>query len=630
MDKNKSRKDKLTSFFFLGLEYHSLISIMISLSYYTNTFPILLLCLLITRPAAGEMHLRQIHVVSRQGSTITLRDGNQNVPTEVLSAVGSEQMNHLGEWLRQKFHPSTAEDEETNDLSFAPPIGLVDAYVPSRVRIKSSATHSTIVAAQTLASALFPSASGNIPVYTQAERNDMTISAGEQCPAFQKELDDLNRNPDTDWHKMEEAYINLLTQLGQIKILSDFAHSTGEDKWIPLENVAKVYDFLREAKQTCDNGFDTSNLANCNRLPYPNAAALLDNVQWDNLKTLARYAEVQSKYGTERAGSLLASNLVRQIAGRMVDDRVTSPVDEASKRVFITSADFPTIIALMTALQVVPDESIQEEAFPGYGSALIFELYQDDDASDGNHAVRVLYKKAGSAKASVLRLGEYCHEKDLCNMKDFSALLDSVMLSTSDWCQQCGNDISDMCMFYSRLTPQSDSQHRIPNNMDQGGTDKFSGVFLGGILLGVLLALLGVCIARRLRKKKSGNMKRRNSLVVDSNVTKSKSRPTTPKTSQAITPSPKSFFPTYWASMAEESDSGSFHRTNSDKNLEMVESDSLVDESSVNEDGEEEEEEEAFDVAFLARSPVRERKRDMHRRTLSVPTPTKMYLPDVV
>ena len=593
---------------------------------------------------SAKMVLRQIHVVSRQGSPTTIIDGDQNYPVQALSAVGESQMYQLGDWIRNAFREEPALTDD--DVSFQTPEGLVDQYIPTRVRLEASSLDTAIVSAQAMARGLFPEAPHGIPVFTQSERNDITIAAGDQCPAFQNDLDILYMTENGDWQQMEEAYMVLLQQLAKIDILSAYAKGDGEDRYVPLHNVWKVYDLIREAKLTCTQGFDSTDMANCNRLAFPNAAALLNAMEWDDLKTLAHYAEVQSKYGTERAGRLLGGNLLRQIADRMVDDEMSTPTDTSTKRVFVTSADYPTLIALMTALKVVPEDEQLDEAFPGYGSALVFELYQDDTSFD--HAVRVSYKKAGHAKPSVLRLGDFCYEKDLCEMTSFEALLNSLLLGTDAWCQTCGNDTSDLCLFYSRLYYQealkeqvakeqifiqniTESENPAQTVLAIAGTNAcpdgkslregFAAVFFGGIALGMVVTCMCILAFQCLRKERRGKAKRRGSLAeIDTKMDNEKAFPTTPKT--MISTSPMSFFPSYWTNSPEEG-------TPYNKDLD-ADALSLVDED------EDHSSHGHFDMAEVAKSPIRKpTTKGMHKRNQSVPTPTKflskqIFPPEIV
>lgn len=606
---------------------------------------LLVACLPSSIPVAhAEMVLRQAHVVSRQGSTTTILDGEDNPPTDVLSPVGVSQMFQLGAWIHTQFHEDSTEVNTQEGL-------ITDDYLPTRVRFESSAQEATIVSAQAMTRGLFPTNNIGIPIFNQAPRNDITIAAGDQCPAFQNDLLELTKasNYSSDWNQMEGAYMFLLQQFAKMDLLASYATGVGEKAYVPLQKVGKVYDLLREVKQTCNEGFDSTNIDNCNQLSVsPNAAALLSDTEWDDLKTLAHYAE-NSKYGTARSGQLLGGNLLRKIVDRMLDDEMSQPQEATSKRVFVMSADYPTLIALMTALQVVSEDEQLDEAFPGYGSAMIFELYQDD-VTPFDHAVRVLYKKAGNAKASVLRLGELCFEKDLCQMAHFTSLLNSAILGSSDWCQECGNDTSDVCLFYSRLgyqntlkeqqqghsTTTSQSQESsIDCTEEKSVREEFAAIFCGGIVLGMILTGMSIILVRCLRslrqKKRQGKAKKRASLValntkLDFDNDK-KSSTDTPATVMSTTP--MSFFPSYWTnSPVVVKSSGSVDDEGEDSDDDANEELSLV--------GQDDDECSPLDdLVVVAKSPMRRlARKGMHKRNFSVPTPTKLpanvFSPEIV
>lgn len=498
-----------------------------------------LYCSRSTWSVSATMVLRQLHVVTRQGSSTTVIDGEQNAPIQTLSPVGQTQLYNLGAWIRKAFHEDPP-DDDLNVLEL--PEGLVDEYYPTRIRLESSALDSTIVSAQSLAQGLFPTSMRGIPVFTQAERNDITIAAEFQCPAFSHDIDLPFLSESQEWKQMEQAYMKLLRELALVPILSGYSTVSSTDspfQYIPLYNVPYVYDLIREARITCNEGYDTTNIELCEKLPFPDAAALLGDMEWEDLKTLARYSEVETKYGTAKAGQFLAGNLLRQIADRMIDDQMSMPEDHTTKRVFVTSTDYPTLIALMSALQVEPDDEQLKEAFPGYGSAVLFELYQDTKSYQ--HAVRVTYKAAGELRAATLRMGDECFEKEICDMGSFMSLVESSILQTKDWCQACGNDTSDVCLFYSRLDYQERlrdeeaAEEFILQNItasynpaetlreftgrnacpdSKSIRHSFEAVFLGGMTLGIFMTCIVFTIFLCLRKQRQSRNRRITADVV--------------------------------------------------------------------------------------------------------------------
>ncbi|CAB9525546.1 expressed unknown protein [Seminavis robusta] len=479
---------------------------------------------------SANMVLRQLHVVTRQGSPTTIIDGDSNFPVQALSTAGEMQMEQLGAWIRREF-----QDNST---------GLLDQYHPTRVRIDSSAYDTTIVSAQLLAKGLFPS-NNNVPVFSQAARNDITIAAGDQCPTFNHQVDLLHLQQDMDWNEMESAYMGLLIELATLPVLSGYAVQGFNGPYVPLHSVWKVYDMIREAKVFCTG--ETADMGICSLLTFPHAAALLTDPEWQDLKTLVRYTEVQSKYGADRSSKLLASNLIRQIVERMTDDELNTPNDPTTKRVFVSSADYPTLIAIMTALSVEPNEEILDEVIPGYGSTLFVELYQDDQTYE--HIIRILYKASGQPRATVLRMGDHCHDLGGCSLKSFTAHLQSSVLNTNAWCQACENDTSDLCLFYSGLAFQEKLKEAQAEaavvmetiNLTVAGMDKtkspcavkeevrndeFAAAFLVGMAAGICLLsfVFGIVHCCRKEDNREDN--------VEITIPLAKTNPKTPQTSR--------------------------------------------------------------------------------------------------
>lgn len=529
--------------------------------------------------SSAEKVLRQLHIVTRQGSSSTVFDGDFENPMQVLSEVGGEQLFRLGDWIRKQY----SYDENSNvaaGLSGHPtmPQGFFEQYSPPRVHIESVAEDTALISALSLTHGLFPSAGIRVPIFTQALRNDVTIDARHQCPTFQESIDTETLKSNMDWNEMEISYMDLLKRLATIPAFDAFTtegsvSDESEFRYVPLHQVKYVYDIIREAKLTCqkEEGRDSYDMETCLKLPFSKTAGILTDAEWEDLKTLAKYSEVQIKYGTERAGRLLAGNLLRQIANRMVDDEINKdPYDKSSKKVYGVSSDYPTLVAMMAILDVVQEDILIDEAYPGYGSALLFELLQDTDTKE--HSIQILYKAAGKAKPARLRMGGLCYEKESCSMVRFEAMLEKTVLSQNDWCQACSNDTSDVCMWGSLLvarqqlkdeqakeayilenitivdspsgesvyniaeqgsqsvSPQSVQQHPgCPKQLARESMrDDFIGFFFGGLFVGVALAYLALALAyliRRYRRHRRNNNKNNAGTSPDSKI-----MPKTPKT----------------------------------------------------------------------------------------------------
>ena len=107
-------------------------------------------------------------------------------------------------------------------------------------------------------------------------------------------------------------------------------------------------------------------------------------------------------------------------------------------------------------------------------------------------------------------------------MQGFSNNINALVLHTKAWCQECGNDFSDICLFYSRMDVQNqlkDEQakfsmilHNLTNveapvKSNEGVSDDgypMNGfaVFIGGVLAGVFFTGLILVAINCLRKSK--------------------------------------------------------------------------------------------------------------------------------
>lgn len=455
-------------------------------------------------------------------------DGDGNQPIQVLSNVGVTQMENLGAWVQDHFRDDASWDDDGPLVTGTS--GLVDKYLPTRFRIESSASELNAMSAQAFLDGIFPKET--VPVFMQSKRNDITIATAEQCPAFAHGLNVLYEVKSAEWTEMEKSNMDLLVELAAMPVLSAYSMPHPDlnfnERYIPLRDVHRVYDMIREAKITCNKGYDTLDPASCKNLPFPHAAALLVDAEWKALQKLVKFVEVETKYGNEKAVPLLAGNLLRQITDRMVADKYSTPSDLSTKRVYITSADYPLMIALMKAIKAEPNVHLEEAVYPSRGSAFVFELYQDDETL--KHVVRVLYKAAENSAPTIVYLGDRCYGKPTCNMSTFASQVHQVALSTDDWCEACGNDTSDLCLFYNSIAYQQQLKEEqdetlvlesniahdseVPDNTvvfhiaekssddsTRPAEDRFLAAFLGGIAVGVVLICLLGLVMRCLRSQ---------------------------------------------------------------------------------------------------------------------------------
>jgi hypothetical protein len=160
---------------------------------------------------------------------------------------------------------------------------------------------------------------------------------------------------------------------------------------------------------------------------------------------LAHKAELL-KYGSDIAGTLVGGNLLRQIVDRMQEGTQgdggggrTSSSSADFEKLYLYSAHYPTILGLFAALK---EEPVDSEVIPNYASALIFELYENDN--DGQRSVQVLYKTGDESDHKPVPLSSACSGANMCPLTALTSLVSDSSLEK--WCRNCGNVNADVCL----------------------------------------------------------------------------------------------------------------------------------------------------------------------------------------
>jgi len=538
----------------------------------------------------AERILTQIHVVTRHGSRMPLTKHAVRVHEEGVGAtvtpLGQRQMYDLGLWIKERYGGG---DENNNDNGTD---SFFDEYDPSRVRLQSSSFDRTIVSANSLALGLFDPASrrrssssgaalespwgssaatnsgngndtfhtsdffalpviapANIPVYTEAVRNDVTIRAYDKCP-LGLGLEELYES--RSWKELQRNHTALLRKLASIPEFDEYV-DVSEDwsRFVPLREIWNVFDAMYVARTECGKSSGSSSGATppfCAEVDGESAPLLLDeaeggaltDAEWRELQALVHDVEYQ-KYGdSRRIGTLVGGNLLGEIVDRMMTQgggtnegsETTTTTATGLQKFYLYSAHYPTLLGIFAALKddypmssAPPIDSPWQTTFetiPNYASALIFELHQD--TASGEKIVEIVYRSGPDATRSldsesapdvqrrqgdVVSLGRTCRlfsappqssddSDDACLLETLSSFLAPSSLSVEGtdsriefWCRACGSNDADVCM------------RQAATSTSTGNKTSFAFGFLAGIALSAFFAVLSVIMLYRQTRRAS-------------------------------------------------------------------------------------------------------------------------------
>ena len=425
---------------------------------------------------SGQPTLKQLHVVTRHGARTPLEKEADTLlepgDVSVLTPLGRKQLYDLGVWLRNTYN--------TNDF--------LDLYQPSLDRLESSNLDRTITSANSLSRGLFPLHSqegGNraeifqsllpempsIPVYSRQEQNDVYLRSYHHCPTFHDNLQELYQS--VQWTTVETNYQSILRKVSQVFNLQET---------VALKDLWSYYDQIHVAKTECEHDMDSFA---CRLLPDPSLATALTDTEFSSLEKVAERAE-EMKFGRGNAGNLLGSNLLWLILSRAADEG----------RFFLYSAHAPTILGLLSTIQ----EWAQDDFFVEYGSAIIVEVYQDQ--SDESRSLKFLYKSSNSDVARPLQLK---HANCAISSQDYAGHCDmtkfevwatkNTIVTNEAWCEECGNEVSDVCMAHLL------QKNTLEQEIRESGSEPMvvAGSFMGGFAAALFtMVLCHLCC--RLRK----------------------------------------------------------------------------------------------------------------------------------
>ena len=403
--------------------------------------------------------LVQVHVIARHGSRVALdKSSGQGVletkTSAILTRFGEKQLYELGTWLRNRYAVADT---------------LLGNYVAHEVHFESSQLERTISSANILSMGLYPPENRasqdsmlpsniypGIPVYMHDGQNDVFIQAYDKCPMYDNSLEELYASD--SWKRAEADSRTLLTQLAQV---SQFKSYVNADGYVPLSDVWRAFDVIHMAKNECAASLSSSNTDSvyCQFNP-------LDNTAWTELQAITHKAELE-RYSNTTARDLLGANLLFEIHKRMGGDvskfskgtTASSSEEESgsSRKFHLYSAHYQTILSVFAALNIVPPSN---EVIPGFGAALIFELYKDP--STGAYNIYMLYKESNSSNDMTIRFSDGpCEGSVSCPLPSFTEFLASMSYSAlNEWCLVCGNKVADVCLevkLRSQKVPSSSS-----------------------------------------------------------------------------------------------------------------------------------------------------------------------------
>ena len=500
--------------------------------------------------SSSSSTLVQLHVINRHGARTKLSKDADDLTEEggeTLTPLGQKQLYDLGAYLRRTY------GEDLTSTSTSTSTGFLQDYDPALHRLESSDFDRTISSANALSAGLFPwstrsdlhgantdvgvlpaDAVPSVPVYSRQGRNDVYLRAYSECPTFHDRLQDLYQS--SRWKDLEnnEQVDALLRKLGRI-FAGDIETVDGA---VPLKSIWNAYDEIHVALTECsasdDGGTDgdgggartTGMLTGpdsffCKSLPNPDLATVLSTTEFAKLEDLMEDTE-NMKFGVETAGNLIGSNLLWKMIDR---------ANASEGKFFLYSAHAPTIMGLLSTLQADYQADVKER-FIEYGSALILEVHEEQQSS--RKYIKLKYKSSLRDRAVDISLKQYSDESNVvaCGHDDLSTGIDSTAsLSSSsfcalqqfidwarmatigsieDWCEECGNDTSALCMDtilkkegIVDIYDNEQSSSLLTDFRETVTTDPsvIAATFAGGFICCILFLVIGYCFCSCRRRK---------------------------------------------------------------------------------------------------------------------------------
>jgi Histidine phosphatase superfamily (branch 2) len=418
-------------------------------------------------------------------SSTTLDDTSES---SLLTPLGQKQHYDLGQWLRERYLFPFAE--------------VLTEYNPNQVLVESTAYERTIVSANSLVLGLFPRAARGlqlfnetpdlIPVYTRARNNDLYLRAYDKCDALQDNLEVLYASD--VWKTMEMENMSLLQRLAMNPAFSKYvvqpADGSTSEPYIPLTELWNVFDSINVVETECDSVVIDGNVTTsqvCQSLPDPNLLSSIDESDVNATKLLANTAELL-RFSPTTADNKVGGAFLDLILQRM---QSIANNTNAPGFLYVTSAHYPTLLGLLSALQT----TFWDRYIPEYASALVLELYRREE--DGEHFVKMYFKSGDSLDTLPLVASATCRT-DLdegCLLRSLIQESQSKRLTAVEWCQECNNTDVDVCL-QNKLQEQQSSPLVSDEPSKKDGYLYFIS-FLGGVIFSAILFALWHCYHSR-------------------------------------------------------------------------------------------------------------------------------------
>ena len=436
--------------------------------------------------------LRQVHVMTRHGSRRPLPKSSTTLDdvtseSSLLTPLGQKQHYELGQWLRERY--------------LFPFADVLVEYDPNQVLVESTAYERTIVSANSLVLGLFPrdarglqlfnETADLIPVYTRARNNDLYLRAYDKCNTLHDNLETLYASD--AWNTMEMEHMDLLQRLAQNPAFAKYVvdgSTASSDSYIPLTELWNVFDAIHVVETECDTtvvdgNWTTSHV--CQALPEPNLLTTINENDLNATKLLANTAELL-RFSPTTADNKVGGAFLNLILERM--ERIANNTS-APRFLFVTSAHYPTVLGLLTALET----SFWDRFIPEYASALVIELYLREE--NGEHYVKIYFKSGDSVEPLPITVSATCRT-DLdegCLLQNLIQESQSKRLTTEEWCQECNNTDVDVCLQHK--LEQQQSSPLVAEQTEKKDKYLFFIAFLAGVIFTAILCLLWNCYHSR-------------------------------------------------------------------------------------------------------------------------------------
>lgn len=288
---------------------------------------------------------------------------------------------------------------------------LNSSYLFKEIYVRSSDKDRCIMSAQAQLNGLYP------PIGKQVWRNHLdwqpigvhVVPKNEDYFLRPYDYDCPRLRELKEKSKQEEQYKNMAKQNKEMLAYIS-AHS---QETVSLDNVWGIYDTL-----FCEKSHN---------LTLPSWA--MNGTTWESLRNLSQF-EMTSLFNSPEKAKLTGGSLVGAIIKNM-----KGYLESESKKMYIYSAHDTTLVALLSALDIF--DGIQ----PAYSSAVIIELYSDENDAKKDANVRIMYRFGQSKDPKALKLPKCSQE---CPLNDIIKETSDVVPDDID--KACGKTAEKKCV----------------------------------------------------------------------------------------------------------------------------------------------------------------------------------------